>query len=174
MSNAATVLVILSLAELCSLFTSTGALSLLSLDRLKFIVTAACIEALANISLSVIFVTYFDAGMSGVAYGTLVPMVIFRGLITPLYAMKILTLSASEYLKQIVSRVTLLFTMTLLVFVFVSSFAGGSWWRFSWAVLFSTIAYALSGASILIGMKPTLSYLRRAWALVSQKGWATE
>jgi len=70
-----------------------------AVDKHYYYAIAIMIEAAANFSLSIILV--FRYGILGVALGTLIPMLIIRVCVMPIYVTRIAGLNLREYLKPI-------------------------------------------------------------------------
>lgn len=150
--QAATVLILLSLAELGSLFCSSGGSALFSLDLLRFNLLSALAEGFLNLALSVGFVLGPLPRLDGVALGTMVAAVAVRGIAHPLYTLPRIGLRAGSYFATVGSRVGLLFAVILALFWAISR-AGpiAGWASFSAHVTVAALMYAPIAALILFG-----------------------
>ncbi|MFQ5561236.1 MAG: lipopolysaccharide biosynthesis protein, partial [Nitrospinota bacterium] len=76
-------------------------ISVVGIGKNKFFGWLSVFEMLANLTLSLILVK--KIGLLGVAFGTLLPLLITRSIIVPVYCSKIVHISLKEYLSNIIS-----------------------------------------------------------------------
>ena len=109
-------------------------------------------EAVVNVGLSFLLVRWF--GLLGVAVGAAVPWLLTRGVLQPWYALRILGLPFTDYLKAALARPVVVNVVFLGVWVGTQAFvpprgAGQMAWTISWQVaLFLTL-------SVMIGVSTT-------------------
>ncbi len=144
---------------------SLGFSSLLyATDRQALYAKIAVSEACANLLLSIIFVHFF--GLSGVALGTLVPALLFRGFLLPRFSLMLVHMSFQEFLKTAYLRYTGIAFFHLLVLLSLQVFIGAENW-FSFIlnngiglIIFLTVTY-------LFGVdEEDRDYLKRRLGLV--------
>lgn len=138
-AQATRVMTILCLAELVSIFGSVGGSVLFSLDKIRFQLTTAIGEAVANVILSLMFIGLLDLGMEGVALGTLVSMSAARIFIHPSYTTAQIGMNFKKYILSIGARVGLL---TLVSFTFFSLIVQEQITP-NWASFFTQVAVAV-------------------------------
>ena len=95
-AEAGPILIILTFSYSLALAQSPGNSLLRALNKHRFFAIATIIEALANLTLSLILV--HSLGMIGVALGTAIPMTIVK-LIQPFYVSKVAKLDCKRYLR---------------------------------------------------------------------------
>ncbi|NLW30549.1 MAG: polysaccharide biosynthesis protein [Fibrobacter sp.] len=96
-AEASYVLIIVSAAYAFDLAQSPSIALLYAKNKHKYYAFYIILEAVANLLISIILVHKF--GMTGVAIGTAIPMIISKCIIMPLYVCKIFNLSLKNYLK---------------------------------------------------------------------------
>lgn len=139
---AATVMAILSLGRLVDLPTLGASWVLAAVDRVKFVSLIACVEALANLGLSIYFVTVLHWGVIGIAAGTLCARLLVRVWIIPWHALRVASLPARSLLTMIALGTTVgawFFTWGVLVRNF---FTQESWFLFWIEVVLALLGYA--------------------------------
>jgi O-antigen/teichoic acid export membrane protein len=101
---------------------------MLGTSRHRFLARLTLVEALSNFGLSIFWARHY--GMLGVALGTLVPMVVAKLFIQPVYVCRQLNLSLLDYFAKLIGR-------PFIVAGLSSAFA--------WALLFSRLHYSNIG-----------------------------
>lgn len=105
--NGVVVLSILSIAKIIYLFTS-GMWSVLgATGKIAFNAKVIMSEAIVNITLSSIFVVYFDLGLNGIALGSLIAVCLTSSLFCPLYFCLQMKISKREYAKRVIFKIAL-------------------------------------------------------------------
>jgi len=97
-ASAARLLVILAVPTFLSLPQSTASSVLYGISRHPGAVALSLVNALLNLGLSIAWVKPY--GLVGVALGTAVPLVLLGGVVTALYACRVLRLSIRRYLWE--------------------------------------------------------------------------
>lgn len=82
-----------------------------ALNKHRYYAVATMAEAIANVVLSIILV--FKYGIVGVALGTMIPMLIIKILIMPVYMSKILKISIWQYIRPMVPPLIIASVMVL-------------------------------------------------------------
>ena len=95
--ESAIILSILSISQFGATASRGCASVLIALGRVKTRAVISTMEACANLVLSIVLVTVFDLGIKGVAIGTTVPMLFFRGIVLPAYTCRLLNLGIIEF-----------------------------------------------------------------------------
>jgi O-antigen/teichoic acid export membrane protein len=110
-------LVLLVVAIFCDVSQLPSVSYMLGVARHRFLAIVTVGEGIANFCLSVLWARHY--GMVGVALGTLVPMVIAKLLIQPVYVCRQMETSVLEYFKNLLGRAfaTPILTCLLLWFV---------------------------------------------------------
>lgn len=109
------VLVVLVSGMTVSLIQGPSISLLYGTSRHKFVALFNSIEGIANLVLSLIFVRYF--GMLGVALGTMVPMLISKVVVQPIYVCRVAQIEYWDYMRRMGS--TLLVALGGLVIPFL-------------------------------------------------------
>lgn len=97
--QSATILFILALAQFATTSSSPCAITLMGLNRIKFLAAMSILNGILNLSLSILFVVAFNLGITGVALGTLIPMILINGIGVPIYACRALELKVFDLLR---------------------------------------------------------------------------
>jgi len=97
--QSATILFILALAQFATTSSSPCTITLMGLNRIKFLAAMSILNGILNLSLSVLFVVAFNLGITGVALGTLIPMILINGIGVPIYACHALELKVFDLLR---------------------------------------------------------------------------
>ena len=92
------ILMILVAASMFRAVHNTGLQVLLGMRKVRFLAILSGGEAVANLGLSLVLVRYM--GIMGVAIGTLIPIVIARGVVQPLYLLREFKLSPLALLRE--------------------------------------------------------------------------
>lgn len=100
-SDAAIVLSILSLSKIFNCFSVSVGPTLAAMGYVRFNTIMSLVEALLNIGLSVLFVLFYDLGLTGVAMGTLVSSVIVRSIFHPVYGLYRLGIKWKYYFLEV-------------------------------------------------------------------------
>jgi O-antigen/teichoic acid export membrane protein len=96
-SASAPVLSILSVACAFGLSQNPAIMLMYALNKHKFYAMATVVEAVLNVALSIVFA--YRYGLNGVALGTLIPMLIVKVLIMPVYVSKVSGIPIGQYLR---------------------------------------------------------------------------
>ena len=97
-ASSALFLIVLTIPQFTGLSQYVSALVLAGMARHRVLAYLVFAEGFANLVLSVILVQ--KIGLVGVAWGTVIPDVICTGIVIPWYTLRILNLSAREYLVR--------------------------------------------------------------------------
>ncbi len=108
------VMKILLIANLPRILQGVSWQLMFAMRRVGFLMWVSAAEAAANLALSLILVRTLS--LAGVAIGTLIPMLIFSGLIVPAYVLKVLQVGWGEYLKRSIGVPLLVGTSLCLCF----------------------------------------------------------
>ena len=112
-------LVILVSAIYCDVAQLPSISFMLGTSKHRFLAHLTLVEAIANFGLSILWARHY--GMVGVALGTLVPMVVAKLVIQPVYVCRQLSLPLATYLTRLIGRpfaVAALSSISLWVFFF--------------------------------------------------------
>ena len=99
------VLAILVLGFVLAIWQAPSFDFLFGTSKQKFVALINSIEGISNLILSLVLVRYL--GLVGVALGTLIPMVVIKLLVQPIYVSRALSISYLEYMRRIVQTVTI-------------------------------------------------------------------
>lgn len=138
---------ILSVADLLALLASTAALTTFSLGRLKANLIIAVSEAVGIVVLSFLFAGPLALGLPGLAFGTLIPIAIARGIAYPLVASRVVEYSYPRYLGSMLVRLGVAGALSIAVFRWIELNVGTA----TWSQFFATVALA-SLAYVPIGV----------------------
>jgi O-antigen/teichoic acid export membrane protein len=144
-ASAATLLTILTVPTFLSLPQSTASSLLFGISRHKGAVVISLLNAGFNLALSLLWVKPF--GLTGVALGTAIPLVLFGGLTTALYACRVLGMPFGRYLVEgmvLPGLATLAFMLPALVLQ--ATWRPMGWWNLAFAngacwILFAACAW---------------------------------
>lgn len=89
--------IILIIAWITDLVQNPGIGLMFALNKHRYYSLAVILEGITNLIISILLVTRY--GLIGVAIGTVIPMILIRILIQPIYISKIVGIKVSEYLK---------------------------------------------------------------------------
>lgn len=168
-SLAATVLQLLVVGELGQIFISTGTHSLFALDRIRFNLYMALLEAVSNIVLSIVLVALTHSIM-GAAIGFCLPMFLFRGIIIPIVCTRVLEIPYKEYMLAIGVRVAAIAGATVVIFAAIEHFLPHSGWNtFIVGVAIAGVLYPLPSAALLLGKERTLETVQKIFPRLSRR-----
>jgi O-antigen/teichoic acid export membrane protein len=102
--TSADILRILAVAQLGLLANRACGAVLWGLGSLRLLAVITLLEAIANLTLSVIFTAPMGLGVRGIALGTAVPMIIIGWIVIPFYACQKIEFSVLEYLRLTAAR----------------------------------------------------------------------
>lgn len=143
---------ILAVGELLMLAGSTGTFTLFSLGRLKINLQVSVAEAIAMVLLAVLFAGPLGMGLPGLALGTIIPMIVARGIAYPLAAARTMGLSYPTYVSKLALRVGVVALLIVPAFLYLESLFGARTWpTFFAAIAAATVLYAIVAAPILLG-----------------------
>jgi O-antigen/teichoic acid export membrane protein len=120
--------------------------------RLSLLAKLTALEGVANLALSVILVLRY--GLIGVALGTLIPAIVFQGVLHPFFVCRLLEISLGKYCRRVLFRPAVVFLTVFPIVLTVSRSHDSS----SWVMFF---AYAAASCLViaplvfLIGMERT-------------------
>jgi O-antigen/teichoic acid export membrane protein len=156
------VLQILAFAEIGALLTSTGVISLFSLDRIRFNLYVAMLEAVSNVIASALIVASSQS-IVGAAIGLCVPMLLFRGLVNPVVCTRILNIPYDRYMLTIGTRVLALSGASAMVFALIERYTPGTGWTgFLLGVALASCLYLAPAATTMFGKQRLLQVLKKA------------
>lgn len=97
--ESAAVLSLLSISQLAVIASFPCWITSMGLGRVKFLAIIALTEGILNVSLSILFVTIFHLGITGVALGTLIPLIGLTRMAVPIYTCRVLQMKVSEFAR---------------------------------------------------------------------------
>jgi O-antigen/teichoic acid export membrane protein len=109
--DAAVILWILSISDAFAIAQNPAIGFMYALNKHHFYAIATIIEAIANLTLSIILV--YRYGIVGVALGTMIPMLIIKILVMPVYVSKIAGISLREYIRPMLPSAIVATVLTL-------------------------------------------------------------
>ncbi len=112
-TSSATILSILTIATFFRITQSCGFQILYGMGRVKYLAFMAIAEVTLNFILSIILLQYY--GIIGVAYGTLIPTLLIRGILQPLYLIKITEIPIKAYYSKILIAFCPIFGIMLII-----------------------------------------------------------
>lgn len=110
-TEAASILWILSFSYAFAIAQTPAIGFMYALNKHYFYAIATMIEAIANLTLSIILV--YRYGIVGVALGTMIPMLIVKILVMPIYVSRIAGISIREYIRPMMPPAVVASIMTL-------------------------------------------------------------
>jgi O-antigen/teichoic acid export membrane protein len=143
----ATVLAVLVIPQFTSMPQYSSSLVLASMAKHKILAFIAIGEGILNLILSIVLAR--KLGVIGVAWGTVIPHLLTTGIVIPLYTLRVLDMSVSEYLRSAVLRPVLCAVpVGALCYVFSAAVPSASWGVFGAEVaavccVMAIMAYAL-------------------------------
>lgn len=162
-SLAFSVLQLLAIGELGQIFTSTGTLSLFALDRVRFNLYIAVLEALLNLAISIVLLALTHS-IIGAAIGFCLPMFLFRGIIIPIVCTRILEIPYKEYMRAIGRPVSAIVATTGLLFLAIDRVLPHTGWpTFIIGVVIASSLYAFPSAALLLGKQRTFETLKKVF-----------
>ena len=96
-SRSATVLIILALGQMVAMSAEVWRNMLPCINHIWHVPALGLLEAVGNLALSIVFVKFLDGGINGVAVGSVVPSVLFMGLVLPMFGLRLVGLRASSF-----------------------------------------------------------------------------
>ena len=127
--SSAVILAILTVATLLRASQSVGRQLLFAMQEVRFLGMLALGELLANLAISLVLIQSF--GLRGVAFGTLIPLVITQGIVQPLYVMKRLELDPKDYFLSLLRTLApILLVMDLMYWGLARNIVVDSWMDF--------------------------------------------
>lgn len=139
--DAAPCLIVLVAAYLVPLWQVPSPALLFGISRHKALAAMNCLEGVANLALSLVLVRKF--GLIGVAVGTLIPMVVVKGFVQPVYTCRVSGVPLRVYLRE-VGRTAALVAASLLLPCLVGSYlARPSYSALALAGCVSALLYAV-------------------------------
>lgn len=156
------ILMLLTLPFFLTLPTLVFNYYLYAINKHKLNARILALEASTNIILSIILVQKF--GLPGIALGTLIPAVIFRGLILPIQATKNTTVTLADYVHSSFTSCLPLAFAHFAVLYSLRNYIGAK----TWLTFFLSNAVALSLFLLLVWIfyigTEERSYLRRRFS----------
>jgi O-antigen/teichoic acid export membrane protein len=146
LADSAIVLMVLTIPQFASMSQGASALVLAGMAKHRAFAYFALAEGGANLILSIILVRRM--GLIGVAWGTVIPNLISATLVVPLYTVRTLKMSVTDYLVQAYLRPALCALPLLAVGYVFSHVEGASWLVFgaeasAMCVVFGAASYFL-------------------------------
>lgn len=120
---------LLLLGSMISVAQRIGYQVFLGMRRLPFLASLIAFEGLGNLALSVILVRKY--GLIGVSVGTLIPAIVFEGILHPFFVCRLLQIGFGTYCRRVLVRPAVVFLAALpIVFTLSHSHDFSSWLRF--------------------------------------------
>jgi O-antigen/teichoic acid export membrane protein len=156
---------ILAVAEISTVFTSTAALTLFSLGRLRAQLAIALVHAAGIIAVSLLLTAVLGLGLQGLALGVLIPSVLCYGIAYPAAAARAMQLETLPYLLATALRLAVVALVAVLSFEALKQLLGVAGWRqLMVAITVATFVYLATAAPLALGLdgvKRVRSILRR-------------
>lgn len=128
-ANAGVILMLLTWATLVRASSSCGRQVLFGMRRMRLLAGLSSSEAILNVSLSVLLIQ--QIGTEGVAYGTLIPIILFYGIGQNLYLARTLSIPILTFLGQVVRA-----SVPVMLAVYLAHLWIDTWWVIdSWTSL---------------------------------------
>jgi O-antigen/teichoic acid export membrane protein len=156
-ADSAVVLMVLTIPQFGSMSQYTSALILAGMAKHRALAYFVLVEGTANLILSIVLVQ--KIGLMGVAWGTVIPHLICTTVLVPLYTMRVLGMSARDYIVKAYLRPTVSAVPLVALGYTFSTLEATSW------VKFAAEAMAMCGAFGVIAYFVCLSALQRASAM---------
>ena len=112
--EASSILTILSISTAFAVAQNPAIGLMYALNKHHYYAGATVVEAVANLLLSIYLAKQY--GMVGVALGTMIPMLIIKVLVMPLYVHKVAKVNLSQYLKPIITPALVAAAVTILMY----------------------------------------------------------
>ena len=150
--DAGRVLIIISLAYAFALSQTPGIGLMYATNNHKYYAIFTILEAVANITLSIILVKHF--GIIGVAIGTAIPMVIVKCFVMPYYVSKVIELNVLEYAIQFKTAIIICIILTIITLFahYILKYNENIFYYFSVAI-FMLISYITLAYNICLKQK---------------------
>lgn len=103
-ARSATILLILAAGQVVAMSSAAWRSMLNSLGRVWLVSTIASAEAVVNFALSVALVRLAGWGIEGVAVGTLIPSVVFMGIVLPVVGARATRMPLSSFLTSVTAK----------------------------------------------------------------------
>jgi O-antigen/teichoic acid export membrane protein len=159
--TAVPLLYLLAVAELVALFQSTGVLALFALDRIRFNLYSAMLEAVLNVVLSATLVATTHS-LLGAAIGLMIPMLVLRGIVNPLVSCRTLGIDYARYMTDTGFRVLATTTATVALFTGVVHVSrANGWLPFVSTVALCTALYLAAAAPVFLGRDQLMTIARK-------------
>jgi O-antigen/teichoic acid export membrane protein len=145
-ADSAAILMLLTIPQFGSMPQYVSALVLAGMAKHRTFAFVALAEGIANIVLSIVLVQRI--GLIGVAWGTVIPALITNFLIIPLYTLRVLNMSVTDYVVNAYLRPALCVLPVVAMAVAFSRLQPTSWFRFaaeaaSMCAVFGVMSYFL-------------------------------
>lgn len=149
--ESAVVLSFLAISQLGATASLSCWTTLVGLGRVKFLAIIALIEGILNISLSILFVTMFHLGITGVALGTLIPMLGLTRMLVTIYTCWVVQMKLSEFAKATFFRwLTAAVLFALPCWLASNLQPSSSWMQLSIKIVILGIIYLPIGFYVLL------------------------
>ena len=135
------VLVVLTVSSILALSQIPAPQLLYGLAKHKYTALANSLEAIANLALSIILAKPY--GMIGVALGTLIPMVLFKLFIQPVYVCRVANIPYVEYIQRFAKTVAAVAGALVIPLILSLKFAAPSYKVLFSIGILSTILYVV-------------------------------
>lgn len=142
----ASIFYILIVASMISVAQRVGYQVLLGTRRVKLLALLFAAEGVCNLLITLVLVPGY--GLVGVALGTLIPAILFQGLLQPVFVCQSLQISLRAYCRQVLLRPILVVGTLGPLFLFAGPVMPSSDWAN--LVLASAAMFALTGLPILL------------------------
>ena len=144
-AGSAVILAVLTIAQFASMPQYVSTLVLAGMARHRPFAYMALAEGLANLVLSIVLVQ--KMGLMGVAWGTVIPSLVTNAVLVPLYTLRVVKMSVSDYLVQAYLRPVLCAVPIVGVGYLFSRLDSSSWLMFG------------AQAMVMCGIFGVMSYL---------------
>ena len=149
--KASLVMSTLAIANLFYLFTLGSRELLNAMGHVRFNAAIAMIEAILNLGLSLLFVSFFHWGLWGIAAGTLVARILVRTFFLPWYACRKAGLSWYSFIFRVGSiGILSIFTFACCCLLIRQTIPGDSWLFFCFQVVAALVLYVPIALLILV------------------------
>jgi len=106
---------ILILVVLLDHMNDVGVNGLRAIKKHKYFAYQSIIEGITNVGLSVALVLYFNMGITGVAFGTLIPTILTKFILQPIYCSYIFQIKWKHYFTNTILKPIIVLGITLII-----------------------------------------------------------
>jgi O-antigen/teichoic acid export membrane protein len=161
------VLVVLTAGLIVTLSQSPSPQLLYGLAKHKYTAYANSIEGIANLILSIIFAKRY--GMIGVAIGTLIPMLVFKLFVQPVYVCRLANIPYGEYIQRFAKTLIAVAAALVLPLLLTLKFAAPSYKVLFPIGILSAILYAVPLWLFEFSQAETNMLTRAVWPRLAVK-----